>query len=130
MLFLVRARLARPFGDGDRLGMTVVGHIQEISQRTFGCVFPLLRYSVLMTARQLFIQDAATGRIRFTQAGIARYGARFAQAGFAIRQITTMREFEAAVNAMFALEMENLAAETRGENPALDAIMAGLPGWD
>ncbi len=83
-----------------------------------------------MTARQLFIQDAATGRIRFTQTGIARYGARFAQAGFAIRQITTKREFEAAVNAMFALEMENLAAETRGENSALDAIMAGLPGWD
>jgi len=83
-----------------------------------------------MTARQLFIQDATTGRIRFTQAGIARYGERFAMAGFAIRQITTIREFEAAANAMFARDMENLASETRGEDPALDAILAGLPGWD
>ena len=83
-----------------------------------------------MDARQLFIQDATTGRIRFTQAGVERYKERFAKAGFAIRRITTMREFEAAVDASFALEMEHLAADTRGQDPALDAIMAGLPGWD
>ena len=83
-----------------------------------------------MNARQLFIQDATTGRIRFTQAGISRYGERFARAGFSIRQITTMKEFEAAVDASFALEMKKLASETRGQDPALDAIMTGLPGWD
>ena len=82
-----------------------------------------------MNARQLFIQDTATGRIRFTQAGISRYGERFARAGFLIRHITTMKEFEAAVDASFTLEMEKLAADTRGLDPALDAIMAGLPGW-
>lgn len=83
-----------------------------------------------MDARQLFIQDTTTGRIRFTKAGIKHYGERFARAGFSLRHITTMREFEVAVDASFAQEMEKLASETRGQDPALDAILSGLPGWD
>lgn len=83
-----------------------------------------------MNARQLYIQDAGTGKIRFTRAGDEKYGARFARAGFDIRKITTMREFESAVDASFAQEMRQLALTARGENSALDAVLAGLPGWN
>ena len=88
------------------------------------------RYHLAMNARHLLLQDLATGRIRLTRAGVDCYGERFARAGFAVRDITTMALFEAAVDASFAVEMKKLASETRGQNPALDAIMAGLPGWD
>lgn len=88
------------------------------------------RYSSAMNTRHLFLQDTVTGHIRLTQAGVDRYRERFARAGFAVRDITTMGTFEAAVDASFALEMKKLASETRGQDPALDAIMTGLPGWD
>jgi hypothetical protein len=83
-----------------------------------------------MHARHTFLHDMATGHIRLTRAGVDRYGERFARAGFAVCDITTLAAFEAAVDASFALEMKKLASETRGQDPALDAIMAGLPGWD
>lgn len=83
-----------------------------------------------MNARQLYIQDASTGKIRFTRAGCEKYGARFARAGFDIRKITSMQAFESAVDASFAQEMQQLASAARGEDSALDAVLAGLPSWN
>ena len=83
-----------------------------------------------MTARQLYIQDPSTQRITFTRKGIETYGAKFARAGFNIRNIKTMAEFERAVDASFALEMRSLASTAKGSDKALDDILAGLPGWD
>ncbi len=78
----------------------------------------------------LIIQDPATGKIRLTQTAIERYGERFARAGYNARQITTGQQFQAAVDASFALEMQHLASTARGTNPELDNALAGLPGWD
>ncbi len=81
-------------------------------------------------ALQLYIQDPITKRIRITRKGIEKYGARFAKAGFNIQQIRTPEEFQNAVDASFALEMQKLATTAKGQNIDLDNIMNGLPGWD
>ena len=78
----------------------------------------------------LIIQDPATGKIRLTQTAIERYDERFARAGYNARQITTQQQFQAGVDASFALEMQHLASTARGTNPELDNALAGLPGWD
>ncbi|MBU0501460.1 MAG: hypothetical protein KJ558_10215 [Gammaproteobacteria bacterium] len=82
-----------------------------------------------MNPRQYFVEDPMTGRIRFTKTGEARFRERFARSGFQIDQIRTMAQFEAAVDATFEREMNELAAGMRGEDPVLDQILAGLPGW-
>lgn len=78
----------------------------------------------------LFIQDPAAGRIRFTRIGIEKYGADFARAGFDIHQIHTMNQFEAAVDASFRFKMESLSRQIHGEDPTLDKVLSGLPGWE
>lgn len=83
-----------------------------------------------MQARQLFIEDPQTQRIRFTQHGIDRYGKRFAQIGFDIKTIRTMEHFEKAVDALFEHDMVNLARTEKGKDTHLDNVMSGLPGWD
>ncbi len=83
-----------------------------------------------MNTRQLYIQDPVTKNIRFTQAGIERYGKKFGRAGYEIRNIRTMTEFENAVDASFAIDMQNLANTTKGQNIELDRVLEGLPGWD
>ena len=83
-----------------------------------------------MNARQLYIEDPTTGRIRFTKAGRDRYAARFARAGHRIDDIRTKAQFEAAVDAMFQSEMNQMAADSRGQDAELDAVLSGLPGWE
>ena len=83
-----------------------------------------------MNARQLYIQDPISKTIRFTQSGIEQYGEKFGQVGFDIRKIRTLSEFERAVDASFAFEMQKLAATTKGQNSELDKVLTGLPGWD
>ena len=80
--------------------------------------------------RALYVQDPVTGKIRLTRTAIERYGSRFARVGHDACKITTLEQFEAAVDASFALQMQELASELRGVDPELDAIMQGLPGWD
>jgi hypothetical protein len=46
--------------------------------------------------RQRFIEDAATGRIRFTEKGFAAYGARFVRAGIDINRVRTREELRCA----------------------------------
>ncbi|MCP4666420.1 MAG: hypothetical protein GY849_08630 [Deltaproteobacteria bacterium] len=83
-----------------------------------------------MDKRQLFLADKAYGKIRLTRKGMELYGKRFALSGVDISTIKTMTELEAAVDAMFKREMEELAHESKGQNPEYDAVMKGLPGWD
>jgi hypothetical protein len=83
-----------------------------------------------MNARQLFIQDPLSKKIRFTRSGIEQYGEKFGQVGFDIRKIRTMSEFERAVDASFTHDMQQLAATTKGQNIDLDQVLTGLPGWD
>jgi hypothetical protein len=83
-----------------------------------------------MNTRQLYIQDPISKRIRFTQSGIELYGKNFGRAGFDIKKIKTMAEFERAVDASFAQDMQKLAVTTRGQDAEIDEVLAGLPGWD
>lgn len=83
-----------------------------------------------MSPRRFFVEDPKTGRIRFTKAGETHFRERFAKSGFQIGQIRTMTQFEAAVDATFEREMRELAAGMQGEDPVLDQILSGLPGWD
>ena len=81
------------------------------------------------SARTLFVEDPTSGRIRFTRKGVEKYGARFGRVGFDVKAIRTMAEFEQAVDAMMARELQQLAAEI-GDEPALREALAGLPGFD
>ncbi len=83
-----------------------------------------------MEARQLYIQDPITHRIRMTKAGIEKYKTRFARVGVQVSKIKTVAEFKAAVEACFTSEIEALASTAKGKNADLDEIMAGLPGWE
>lgn len=83
-----------------------------------------------MSKRQLYIQDPATGRIRFTKAGRERYAARFAKVGYRIDDIRTLAAFEAAVDTLFQSEMYRMADGFRGEDAEFDAALSGLPGWE
>jgi len=81
-------------------------------------------------ALQLYIQDPASKRIRITYKGSEKYGVKFAMAGYNIHKIRTMSEFNDAVDASFALEMQKLAQAAKGQDIDLDNILNGLPGWD
>ena len=54
-----------------------------------------------MKTQKLFIQETTSERIKFTSYGINSLGEKFAKAGFDIREIRTMTEFERAVDASF-----------------------------
>ncbi len=83
-----------------------------------------------MEARQLYIQDPITHRIRMTKAGIEKYATRFARVGIQASTIKTVAAFKAAVEACFTSEMETLASTAKGKSADLDEIMTGLPGWE
>lgn len=76
------------------------------------------------------VLKTGTNEFRPTKAMIERYGARFAKAGYDIRKLRTREQWNAAVDASFALEMRTLASTTRGQDAQLDALLQGLPGWD
>lgn len=76
-----------------------------------------------------FLLDPATGRLRFTTAGRAALGGRFARAGIDLRRITSLEQARAAAALVTSQELQALAAELKGRDPALDAVMADLPEW-
>ncbi len=80
--------------------------------------------------RTLFVEDPATGKIRFTRRGVEQYGSRFARAGFNIETIRTMAGFEQAVDAMMARELRQLAYNIGSDEPELREVLRGLPGFD
>ena len=80
--------------------------------------------------RRLFVKDLATGKIHFTRKGVEAFGKDFAKVGFDIRKITTAAQFSAACDASYAYEISRAARKICGKQPALEAIMSTLPGWD
>ncbi|MCB1778167.1 MAG: hypothetical protein KDI50_12105 [Candidatus Competibacteraceae bacterium] len=79
--------------------------------------------------RRWFIADTGSDRIRFTATGRAALGARFARAGIDLDQIDTLTNARAAAAEVSHQELQALAAHLKGRDPALDAVMAGLPEW-
>jgi hypothetical protein len=80
--------------------------------------------------RNYYIQDPVTGKIRFTSAFIDLYGAQYAKAGFDLRKITTITLFNQATDVVMSQKLRAVADEFQGQDPRVDRIMAGLPGWD
>jgi hypothetical protein len=81
-------------------------------------------------ARQLYIQDPSSNRIRLTRAGLDKYAARFARVGYQASEIRTIEVLKDAIDASFDHEMAKLASTARGSNADLDEVLSGLPGWD
>jgi type II secretory pathway component PulM len=83
-----------------------------------------------LKARQLYIKDPLSNRIRLTQAGLDKYAARFARVGYQASKIKTIEALKDAINASFDHDMAKLASTARGGNADLDEVLSGLPGWD
>ena len=79
--------------------------------------------------RGWFIADTDSDRIRFTATGRAALGARFARAGIDLDQIDTLTKAQAAAAQVSHQALQARAAHLKGLDPALDAVMAGLPEW-
>ncbi|MBW9263051.1 MAG: hypothetical protein K1564_15910 [Candidatus Thiodiazotropha sp. (ex. Lucinisca nassula)] len=83
-----------------------------------------------MEARQLYIKDPSSNRIRLTRAGLDKYASRFAKVGYQASEIRTLDVLKEAIDASFDHEMEKLATTARGNNADLDEVLSGLPGWN
>ncbi|MEW7972788.1 MAG: hypothetical protein AB2821_04805 [Candidatus Thiodiazotropha endolucinida] len=84
----------------------------------------------LMEARQLYIKDPSSNRIRLTRAGLDKYANRFAKVGYQASEIRTMEVLKEAIDASFDHEMVKLATTARDNNADLDEALSGLPGWN
>ncbi|MEW5992903.1 MAG: hypothetical protein AB1744_00715 [Candidatus Zixiibacteriota bacterium] len=78
----------------------------------------------------MLIKTSSGKRFYPTKAMIERYAIPFAKAGFDIHTVRSAEEWKAAIDASFPYLMQDLAQQFRGDDPALDAIMSDLPGWD
>ena len=81
------------------------------------------------TPEGFFLLDPATGRLRFTATGRRALGPRFARAGIDMRRIKTLTQARAAAAEVTRQELHALAADLKGADPLLDAVMAELPEW-
>ena len=64
--------------------------------------------------RECFIEDSATGQIRFTAKGLAEYRSQFGRAGIDIRRIRTREEFRAACIRSEYVFVEDLRQMVKG----------------
>ncbi|MEZ5577344.1 MAG: hypothetical protein R3F44_17645 [Candidatus Competibacteraceae bacterium] len=76
-----------------------------------------------------YLLDPVTGRLRFTATGRRVLGPRFARAGIDLRSLKTLAQARAAAAEVAHQELMALAADLKGRDPALDAVMAELPEW-
>lgn len=76
-----------------------------------------------------FLLDPATGRLRFTATGRQVLGPRFARAGIHLQTLKTLEQARAAAAEVAHRELQALAADLKGRDPALDAALAELPEW-
>lgn len=83
-----------------------------------------------MNCRQSYVEDPATRTIRVTASGLAQYRERLARLGIDMKTIRTKAELGRALETACEDDLRKLAANARGQDPELDRIMAGLPGWD
>jgi hypothetical protein len=75
--------------------------------------------------RECFIEDPATGRIRFTTKGRAEYRSQFARAGVDIRRIRTRDDFRAACIRSEYVFVEDLRQMVKGHTE-LEAILKSV----
>lgn len=75
--------------------------------------------------RLAFVEDPATGRIRFTSKGRADYAARFARAGIDIRRIATHDEFREACRRSQWVLWDEVRELVRGHSE-LEAVLQPL----
>ena len=76
-----------------------------------------------------YLLDPVTGRLRFTATERRVLGPRFARAGIDLRSLKTLAQARAAAAEVAHQELMALAADLKGRDPALDAVMAELPEW-
>jgi hypothetical protein len=75
--------------------------------------------------KRCFVEDAATGRIRFTSTGFAQFGPRFAKAGIDINQVKTrtlLRDACIRSEWVWAEELRSLVKD----HPELEEILKPL----
>ena len=75
--------------------------------------------------RECFVEDPATGRIRFTAKGLAAYRSQFARAGIDIKRIRTRDDFRAACvrsEHVFAEDLRQLVKGHTELEAVLDAV--------
>ena len=77
--------------------------------------------------RQFFIEDPASGAVRFTARGLEHFRDRFAKAGIDIRAIRTMTQFCDAHQKCF--DGEFAVAAINNKNPAIDSLFADFPPY-
>ncbi|HPE74091.1 MAG TPA: hypothetical protein PK018_18275 [Candidatus Competibacter sp.] len=76
-----------------------------------------------------YLLDPVTGRLRFTATGRRVLGPRFARAGIDLQSLKTLAQARAAAAEATRQELQALAADRKGADPLLDAVMAELPEW-
>jgi hypothetical protein len=74
--------------------------------------------------------DPESDKIRITRSGRELVSKDFALVGVDARTIKTKKEFFYAINAMLDMNIHNPATSARGEDPVLDEVLEGFPGWD
>jgi hypothetical protein len=72
--------------------------------------------------RQCFIENPASGEIRFTRKGFAKYGARFAKAGIDINQIRSRAALTEACSRSQWVFVEELFATVKGSRELEDIL--------
>ena len=72
--------------------------------------------------RECFIEDSATGQIRFTAKGLAEYRSQFGRAGIDIARIRTREEFRAACRRSEYVFAEDLRQMVKGHTE-LEAVL-------
>jgi len=82
-----------------------------------GCIL-----QIMFNIRQYFIEDPATGAVRFTSKGTEFFRDRFAKAGIDIRTIRTLTQFYDAHQKYLAGEYA--VAAINNKNPAIDNLFA------
>lgn len=75
----------------------------------------------------LYIEDVASGTIRFTRPGIALLAQRFASLGIDIRSVCTRARLEEIIDVLYDTELRRLAQNARSLYPELDRILATVP---
>jgi hypothetical protein len=75
--------------------------------------------------RECFVEDPATGHIRFTTKGRAEYRSQFGRAGIDIRRIRTREEFRSACIRSEYVFVEDLRQMVKGHTE-LEAVLKSV----
>jgi hypothetical protein len=77
--------------------------------------------------RECFVEDPATGRIRFTAKGLAAYRSQFARAGIDIARIRNREAFRAACIRSESVFVEDLRHMVKGHTELEEALNSAWP---